>query len=102
MSSKMTWTILVSIILLCLSSTGFAGGDATAGKDKAAACASCHGVDGKGSAPNTNIAGMNIGKFSTAMNEYKSGKRNNAMMQMFANKLSDKDIEDLAAYYAGM
>ena len=43
---------------------------------------------------------MNIGKFSTAMNEYKSGKRDNAMMQMFAKKLSDKDVEDLAAYYA--
>ena len=78
----------------------FAAGDATAGKEKSATCTSCHGVDGKGSEPNTNIAGMDVGKFTSAMKAYKTGERNHAMMQMFAKKLSDQDVADLAAYYA--
>ena len=31
-----------------------------------------------------------------------SGERENAMMQMFAGQLSDEDMADLAAYYAGL
>ncbi len=34
------------------------------------------------------------------MQEYKSGTRKHKMMQMLAKKMSDKEIEDLAAYYA--
>ena len=101
MNRKIALNIFVSIVLLLLASTGYAAGDANAGKEKSAACTSCHGVNGKGPEPNPNIAGMNIGKFKTAMQEYKTGKRNNPMMQMFSKKLSDQDIEDLAAYYAG-
>lgn len=77
-----------------------AAGDAGAGKEKAATCTSCHGVDGQGINSKNKISGLNIGKFKTAMQEYKTGKRENAMMQMFAKKLSDQDIEDLAAYYS--
>jgi cytochrome c553 len=100
MSRKFTWSIFVSVVLFVFSSAGFAAGDAAAGKDKAVTCSSCHGIDGKGTKPNPNIAGMNVGKFTTAMKAYKTGERKNPMMGMFAKKLSDKDIEDLAAYFA--
>ncbi|MCI0505346.1 MAG: c-type cytochrome [Gammaproteobacteria bacterium] len=100
MSKKQVYAVFASVLLFLVSITGFAAGDANAGKDKSAACTSCHGVDGQGSEPNTKIAGMNVGKFKEAMQAYKTGARNNAMMQMFAKKLSDQDIEDLAAYYA--
>lgn len=101
MGRKIVWCVFTSLMLFLLSSPVFAAGDANAGKDKAAACTSCHGIDGKGSDPNPNIAGMNVGKFTTAMKAYKTGERKHAMMEMFAKKLSDQDIEDLAAYYAG-
>lgn len=88
-------------MLLALSGTSLAAGDAAAGKEKAATCAGCHGIDGQGVDSKNKISGLDIGKFKTAMQDYKTDKRENAMMQMFAKKLSDQDIEDLAAYYAG-
>ncbi|WP_455209295.1 c-type cytochrome [Kaarinaea lacus] len=100
MSKKLICGVFASMVLLLLSSVGYAAGDANAGKDKATACTSCHGADGQGSEPNTKIAGMSVGNFKAAMQAYKTGERNNAMMQMFAKKLSDQDVEDLAAYYA--
>lgn len=99
MSRKIVLCTFASVALLVISSAGYAAGDANAGKDKASACTSCHGVDGQGSEPNTKIAGMSVGNFKKAMQAYKSGERNHAMMQMFAKKLSDQDVEDLAAYY---
>lgn len=100
MGRKIVSGVFASLLLFVLSTPVFAAGDATAGKDKSTACTSCHGIDGNSSDPNPSIAGMNVGKFTTAMKDYKTGKRNHAMMQMFAKKLSDQDIADLAAYYA--
>ncbi|WP_455223284.1 c-type cytochrome [Kaarinaea lacus] len=102
MSNKSVCCGFASIALLVLSTAVYAAGDAAAGEEKATQCTSCHGVDGQGSEtdPKTKIAGMSVGKFKEAMQAYKSGERNNAMMQMFAKKLSDQDVDDLAAYYA--
>ena len=100
MEKKIVSGVFASLILFLLSNPVFAAGDVVAGKDKSVTCTSCHGVDGKGSDPNPNIKGMDVGKFTTAMKAYKTGERDHAMMQMFAKKLSDQDIDDLAAYYA--
>ncbi len=43
--------ILTLCALTVLSASVSAGGNASAGKDKAAACAGCHGVDGVATAP---------------------------------------------------
>ena len=100
MSKKILWSVFATVVLFLLSNVAVAAGDAAAGKEKASACASCHGADGQGSEPNTKIAGLSTDKFKAAMQAYKNGERNHAMMQMFAKKLSDQDVEDLAAYYA--
>jgi len=100
MNNKIGWSVCVSIVLFLLSNTVFAAGDAVAGKEKSTVCTSCHGVNGEGIESKTKIAGLSIGKFSAAMQAYKKGERDHAMMQMFAKKLNDQDIEDLAAYYA--
>lgn len=93
--------MLTSILLIPLSNAIYAAGDAAAGEKKAAACTSCHGIDGKGSpATPSVISGMNIGKFSKSLQAYKTGERKHAMMEMFTKNLSDQDIADLAAYYA--
>ena len=93
--------VVASALLLPLSGNVMAAGDAAAGKTKSASCTSCHGADGEGgAAPNTAIKGMDVGKFSKAMAAYKSGERKNPMMEMFAKKLNDQDVADLAAYYA--
>ena len=79
-----------------------AGGNAGAGKAKTSSCAGCHGANGEGRKPNPPLAGKPEGELVQAMNDYKSGKRTNAVMKTFASKLSDQDMADIAAYYASL
>jgi cytochrome c553 len=102
MKRKLLCVVAVSAVVLPLSTGVLAAGDAAAGKEKSNTCTGCHGANGEGSAPNTKIAGMNVGNFKKAMQAYKSGERKHAMMEMFAKQLSDQDVEDLAAYYASL
>jgi cytochrome c553 len=45
---------------------------------------------------------MEQAKFIQAMNDYKSGKRENPMMKGAASQLSAEDTANLAAYYASL
>jgi len=89
-------------ILLVVTGTAQAAGDAAAGKAKAAGCAGCHGANGQGVPPNPPLAGESEDRFIQAMQDYKSGKRNHAMMKALSAGLSDQDIANLAAYYASL
>ena len=85
------------------ASTAYAAGDAQSGKSKAEqVCAACHGPDGnKPSAPDQPIlAGQYQDYLAKAMRDYKSGKRANPIMKAFADPLSKKDMEDLAAWFS--
>lgn len=93
-------TLMVAVALLGLCGSALAGGDAKAGKVKAEACAACHGANGEGSSPSLALAGKKQDKLLHDLREYKSGKKNHAMMKVAASKLSEEDMEDLAAYYA--
>jgi cytochrome c553 len=80
-----------------------ARGNPESGKAKAAqVCAACHGADGaKPIAPeNPVLAGQHYDYLVQALSDYKSGKRNNAIMKGFAATLSKQEIEDLAAWFA--
>jgi len=90
------------VALLGVAGAAQAGGDAQAGKAKAATCAGCHGPNGEGIAPNPALAGKADGQFIQAMKDYKSGKRPNPLMKTFADQLSDQDVANLAAYYASL
>jgi cytochrome c553 len=81
--------------------------DADAGRAKFALCAGCHGGDGRSvSLPEyPKIAGQNAKYLVNALKAYKSGRRTGtyaALMAATANNLSDADIENLAAYLAGL
>jgi cytochrome c553 len=81
--------------------------DADAGRAKFALCAGCHGGDGRsGSLPEyPKIAGQNEKYLVNALKAYKNGRRTGtyaALMAATANNLSDADIENLAAYLAGL
>lgn len=93
----------VLVLALGLAGAAQAAGNAAAGKDKAAqVCAACHGPSGaKPTAPeNPILAGQHYDYLVRALNDYKSGKRNNAIMKGFAASLSRQDIENLAAWFA--
>ena len=94
---------LVAILALAFAGAAQAAGNAEAGKTKAAqVCAACHGPEGnKPTAPeNPILAGQHQDYLAKALKDYKSGKRNNAIMKGFAASLSNQDIADLAAWFA--
>jgi len=103
-SCTMNRILLTSLIvgLAGLTGTAQAAGDAAAGKEAATSCAMCHGPAGAGTAMGTKIAGMDQAKFVQAMEDYKSGKRDNAMMKNQASQHSATDYANLAAYYASL
>lgn len=100
MNTKLVLACALTVALIPLSSGVLAAGDAAAGQGKSTTCAGCHGANGEGIAPKTKISGMNVGAFKKAMDDYKTGTRKHAMMEMFAKQLSDQDVADLAAFYA--
>ncbi len=76
-------------------------GDPIAGKAKATLCLTCHGADGTVQGAGTPIiAGQYEDYLVQALKSYKNQSRNNPIMMGFVATLSDKDIEDLAAYYS--
>ncbi len=78
-------------------------GDAAAGKGKAVMCAGCHGADGMSMIPMyPNLKGQKEAYLAKQLKDFKSGKRNDATMKGMVMALSDADMENLAAYYAGL
>ena len=95
------------LLLAVLTWPGFANlaeaaGDIAAGKAKAAGCAGCHGANGHGVPPNPALVGISEAQLLQGMQDYKSGKRNNAIMKGLMGPLSDQDMANLAAYYASL
>jgi cytochrome c553 len=86
--------------LLVLAPAAYAG--AAGVPEKAASCATCHGEGGaKPIAPTYPVlAGQYANYLEHALQEYKTGKRKNAVMAGQAAALSDAEIKALARYFA--
>jgi cytochrome c553 len=94
--------LLVLACLLVAPSVSHAG-DVKAGRAKAMMCQACHGLDGLSKTPDApNIAGQIEPYLVTQLQAFKSGVRKNDAMSVVAPALSDRDIEDLAAYFAAI
>lgn len=84
-------------------------GDAEAGQQKAATCAACHGQDGNSAVGDfPNIAGQGVRYFVKQLRDYQLGVetngergRYNILMADQVVNLSEQDMYDLAAYFAG-
>lgn len=60
-------------------------------------CASCHGADGNSGSPAyPKLAQQHPEYLVKQLQEYKSGKRNNAIMKGFASALSDDDMKNIS------
>lgn len=76
-------------------------GDAAAGESKSAQCAACHLADGNSTNPMyPRIGGQHERYIAKQLADYKSGKRQNAIMSGIAGGLSEQDMADLGAFYA--
>ncbi len=65
-------------------------------------CGACHTADGSRGVPaNPIIAGQHPEYLVKQLTEFKAGKRENAIMKGFASTLSDDDMRNVAAFYAG-
>jgi cytochrome c553 len=96
--------MLLSLVTMFLLAVGVAqaAGEAAAGKVKAAACVACHGANGQGVPPNPALTGKSADQLLQALQDYKSGKRSNAVMKGITAGLSDQDMANLAAYYGSL
>jgi cytochrome c553 len=72
-------------------------------------CMSCHGVNGKGQAPNVAtypvIGGQHKGYLRTQLIHWRSGERSNSpdgVMNKVAKSLTDNEIESLTDYISGL
>ena len=106
---------LLSCLLLVAASASFAAEEAkpaaaTSAKPDLAkgqttatnVCAACHTSDGsRGSPANPIIQGQHPEYLTKQLTEFKNGKRANPIMQGMAAALSEADMKNVAAFYAG-
>lgn len=90
---------LVCFLLWCLLSV-----EACADFDKTQTCAACHGINGVSSNSEwPNLAGQHATYLIKQLRDYRENKsRVEPTMYAFVNSLNDRDIEDIAKYYASL
>ncbi|MDQ0441042.1 cytochrome c553 [Methylobacterium persicinum] len=99
----MPMTRLILILVATLVPLSAQAGDAAAGKKRATACQTCHGMDGLSKLPEApNLAGQVEPYLVKQLTDYRDGKRQNEIMNVVAKELTDADIANLAAYYSGI
>jgi cytochrome c553 len=96
--------VAVVVSLFCVATGGDVyAGDVKAGREKALMCQACHGTDGLSKVPDApNIAAQTEAYLTAQLQAFKSGARKNDSMSVVAQTLSDKDIDDLAAYFSSI
>ena len=97
----MTKTLVGAFCFVLAASAPALAGDADAGKKKSQTCVACHGPDGNSPAPDfPKIAGQHHDYLLKALKDYKSGARKSPIMAPLVANLTQRDIEDLAAFYS--
>jgi cytochrome c553 len=98
---------------LCILLVGLAGavgsplcladGSAEAGAAKAVVCQACHGANGNSANPDwPSLAGLGADYIAEQLQNFKSGKRANAVMMANVLTLTPQDMADLGAYFGGL
>jgi cytochrome c553 len=86
-----------------LLATPAAAGDLEAGRAKSQMCMVCHGQLGLSVRPDApNIAGHPEIYLVAKLRDYRSGTRQNEIMNVIAKGLSDQDIANLATWYSAI
>lgn len=94
---------VVSALTLAASANVAFAADAAAGKTKAASCVGCHGANGISAVPTyPNLAGQKEAYLSKQMKAFKDKTRIDPTMNAMAAPLSDADMANIAAFYAGL
>lgn len=98
---KKLLALSISLIFTGASTVLQAEGNSKAGKEKATACAGCHGEDGNSMVSTfPKLAQQHSPYLIKELKAFKSGARENAMMNALAMALTEADMADIAAYYS--
>ncbi len=85
------------------TSTTVQANDVAAGRQKAQACAVCHGQLGQSNTPDApHLAGQPALYTAAQLRAYRSGARKHEVMAVMAKPLTDDDIAQLAAWFASL
>ncbi|HZO47593.1 MAG TPA: cytochrome C [Xanthobacteraceae bacterium] len=89
---------LIALVILVVSTSAASAIDvAPAG---AAACSGCHPMSRWAGTPFTRLVGRNAAEIVTAVQEFRSGKREGTVMDRIAKGFNDDEIKAIAAWYA--
>jgi cytochrome c553 len=94
-SSTIAWTVATRRLMM--------RGDGARGATLATNCNNCHGANGISTdAAIPNLAGHSVAAIYKQLEDYKSGKRNPAVMGVFVAPLSKDQMLDLATHFASL
>jgi cytochrome c553 len=109
MPESASWKVVAGVVtasalvVLTVAIPSFEVQNNSQGQAKAGVCAPCHGADGNSvSAVFPRLAGQHASYLATALNNYRSGARQNAVMGGIAKSLKDDDIVNLANYFESL
>jgi cytochrome c553 len=102
--TKPKTTLAVAAAVALFGAGAVAAADIEAGKKKAQeVCAACHNLDGVSTIPEyPKLAGQYPDYLAKALRDYKSGARKNPVMAGMAAGLTQKDIDDVSAYFSSL
>jgi cytochrome c553 len=90
-------------MLFALTAAQVSAVDLVAGEAKAKACIGCHGKDGVSTSPRwPKLAGQHQAYLLQQMLAFKAGERRDPIMRAIMGAFSDRDIENMAAYFAAL
>jgi cytochrome c553 len=94
---------IAAVALAFPAAAGALAADPPPGRAKAQMCATCHGVLGIGTMPDTpNLAGQPAIYVAGQLKAFRDGKRSHEVMNVIAKPLTDSDIAQLAEWYAAI
>jgi cytochrome c553 len=109
MITNLKVTVLAAALLIStvfFARPAFAAGDVDAGKKLGYSCLGCHGIEGYRNAyPSYRVpklGGQKAAYIVIALKDYRDDKRAHPTMTGQASSLSDKQIDDVAAYLASI
>lgn len=96
---------LACTLAACVAATAHAAGDPARGQSKAGNCSGCHQIPGwRNAYPPYSVpklGSQHPDYIVAALKAYQAGERAHPTMRSIAASLSDQDMQDLAAYFAG-
>jgi cytochrome c553 len=96
MGNSMKW---LAAAVLCASAIG-AHAQVNQTRVWAAACASCHGTDGRAQPGMASLAGRNQAELQKILLEYKAGTRPATLMHQISKGYTDEQLGQIAGYFA--